>query len=167
MMEKLVLLIFTILIIFVIFTIFITAVFIRTEYEKSMLIYQKREKIRRTYYNSKKKKVAKRKEGMDAKCIEERGKINRKIDYAMFTFDGENIINKMLDNNKISNSVIPSSKQCLFIKMNDKFLICNLSKTENIFLNGMPVKNVREIKYGDFVEIGELTFQFNNIWGVA
>lgn len=166
-MENILWLMCIMLISFIFFTIFITVVFIRTEYEKSMLIYQKREEVRRSHYNMKNKKDVRSKRKTVVKRSNDSKDINRKIGYAMFTFDGENIINKMLDNNKISNSLIPSSKQCLFIKMNDKFLICNLSKTDKIFLNGMPVKNAREIKYGDFVEIGELTFQFNNIWGAA
>lgn len=173
-MEKLLYGIFFMILIFISFTFYVTGCYLRKEYKKAVVIYRKKKKIQSKYYNSKKQKVIKSRIETDIRRTID----NKQIGYARFTFEGENVKDKkltkermkivgVLDGNLIANNLVSSNDRCLFIKVGNKFLICDLFRTNKILLNGIPIDNTCEIRYGDYVEIGEITFQFNNIQFVA
>ena len=165
--------IFFILILFVGFTVYYTLVYLRNEYRKAISAYKKRQEAQRNYFNSQK---VKSKVDTDIRRLSD----NRQIGHARFTFEREGHHSKrkgrgkerleivgVIDGDININNLVASSERCLFIKVNNKFLICDLFKTNKILLNGVPINNACEIKYGDFVEIGKIMFQFNNILFVA
>lgn len=163
--------IFFIIILFVSFSIYYTLVYLRNEYRKALSAYRKRREAQCNYFNSQK---VKSKVETDIRRLSD----NKQIGHARFTFEREGHHSKgkgkeklkivgVIDGDININNLMVSNERCLFIKVNNKFLICDLFKTNKVLLNGVPINNACEIKYGDFVEIGEIMFQFNNILFVA
>lgn len=160
----------------VIYTIYETSKYLKLEYEKANNFYLKKQKRRSNYRVVKKQEFFKNTIKNNVTKIINPKDINEQIGYAILSFKGEN---EQIKNTKIykdrinigrshNNDVVISNdtvsrNQCLIVKKGEKFYICNLSNTNKTLLNGVPVDNTMEIRYGDIVEIGEVTFRFNNV----
>lgn len=164
------------LIILVIYTIYETSIYLKLEYEKAISFYSKRQKKRNNYKVIKKEDVLKNTIKNNITKVINSKNINEQIGYAMLSFNGKNEhikntkiykdrinIGRLHNNDVVINNDTVSRNQCLIVKKGEKFYICNLSNTNKTLLNGMPVDNTMEIKYGDVVEIGEITFRFNDV----
>ena len=60
-----------------------------------------------------------------------------------------------------------SRRQCLIMKRDNRFILKNFSESNITRLNDKIVNNKAEIKYGDTVRIGRLTFKFVDILDVV
>lgn len=175
-MNKIIIIIWTILVILVLYTILETCKFLKVEYATALKNYNQKNKQFR-YFTASKRKESLRNivKNNFTKAIDTQ-QINKQIGYAMLSFqaNGTPINDERIYKDKVSigraneNDIIlkdqtVSREQCLIIKMENKFIICDLSSTNKTLLNGVPVNNNCEIKYGDIVEIGNVRFQFNDI----
>lgn len=106
--------------------------------------------------------------------------INESVGYAFLEFskDGNYITREKMIGDKIKigrdyrNDIIVkdltvSRRQCLIMKRDNKFILKNFSESNITRLNDKIVNNKAEIKYGDTVRIGRLTFKFNDILDVV
>lgn len=57
-----------------------------------------------------------------------------------------------------------SRRQCLIMKRGNKYILKNFAKINITKLNGKKIKKPDEIKYGDIVNIGRVSFKFNNVY---
>lgn len=158
------------------YTLYETLVYLMVEYKKALVYYDKKQKKRKAYRDTKKEEVFKNVIKDNVTKIINAKKINEQIGYAMLSFVGRNEnttdtkmqkekvnVGRSRDNDIVVNDLTVSRQQCLIVKKGYKFYICNLSNTNKTLLNGVPVDNTMEIKYGDIVEIGEITFRFNDV----
>ena len=175
-MNKLIIVIWAILIILALYTIFETYKFLKVEYAIALKHYNQKNKKFRNYTISKRNDSLKNIVKNNFTKAMDTQQINKQIGYAMLSFQTNGVpindekiykdkvsIGRAHENDIILNDRTVSREQCLIIKMENKFIICDLSSTNKTLLNGHPVNNNCEIKYGDMVEIGNVRFQFNDI----
>ncbi len=106
--------------------------------------------------------------------------INENVGYAFLEFskDGNYITREKMIRDKIKigrdyrNDIIikdltVSRRQCLIMKRDNRFILKNFSESNITRLNDKIVNNKAEIKYGDTVRIGRLTFKFVDILDVV
>lgn len=95
----------------------------------------------------------------DLEFLDEKGKITRtfKIRKKLFKLGRDNTNDLILHDSKVSKN------HCLIKCQDKRFLICNQSDVNPIMLNGIVIKGTSEIKYGDIVDIGNTTFRFADI----
>ena len=102
--------------------------------------------------------------------------INERVGYAQLEFlkDGQYISRQKMTQDKIRigrdyrNDIVikdltVSRRQCLIMKKDDKFVLRNSSENNVTCLNDQIIKNKAEIKYGDIVRMGRVTFKFVDI----
>lgn len=163
------------MIVFVFITIYITIPCIKNEYNRSIIAYNKEKRAKSRYYISLQQEGIKSlvKNNITQKINKDQ--VNKQVGYALLRFEskGRNIKDTRINKEKViigrspSNDIVVNDKsisreQCLIVKTGKKFIICNVSKTNDTLLNGMPVNDTSEIKYGDVVEIGNVKFRFND-----
>lgn len=177
-MNKIIIIIWAILIVLVLYTIFETYKFLKVEYATTLKYYNQKNKKFRDYTISRRNESLRNIVKNNFTKAMDTQQINKQIGYAMLSFQTNDtpIKDEKIYKDKISigraneNDIIlkdntVSREQCLIIKMENKFIICDLSSTNKTLLNGLPVNNNCEIKYGDIVEIGKVKFRFNDVVG--
>lgn len=167
--------------VFIMFEVFISAVtfyYLKQQYVRVMKEYYKNE-------NESRKKIIVRNEKIIKKDIIQinttqyidTAEINKQIGLAQLTFSkkGTWLSNEKMTQNRtrigrdprndiVINDYTVSRKQCLIDKEDDKFILKNYSHKNVTRVNGKPVKKHKEIKEGDVVQIGNVTFVFDNIF---
>ena len=102
--------------------------------------------------------------------------VNKQISYARLIFNtngnyltSENISKKIIRigrdprNDIVIRDYTVSRMQCWIVKEKDRFILKNYSYINTTKLNGKTVKKSKEIRYGDVVKIGNITFTFDNV----
>ena len=56
-----------------------------------------------------------------------------------------------------------SRNQCLIRRQNNKFFMCNLSKTNPTIVNGESIENTTDLYFGDTIKIADYTLRFQKI----
>lgn len=161
---------------YVLYTLYTTASYLRFEYKKALAYYTKKQRAKRNFRSLKKEEHFRNTiRNNITSCVNSK-QINEQVGYAMLSFRGNNDfvrdtkiyketvnIGRAQDNDIVISNQTVSRNQCLIIKKGEKFYICDVSSTNKTLLNGLPVNNTCEIKYGDIVEIGEVMFRFNDV----
>lgn len=165
-----------IFILFEFFIMIITYYYLKQEYVKASGRYCKKnyevEKNNIAKKEKPKKNIVKMNitQHIDAKII------NEQVGYAQLEFirDGGYISSQRMFQDKVRigrdyrNDIVikdltVSRQQCLITKRDSIFVLRNFSDKNITRLNDKVIKNKAEIKYGDVVTIGRVTFRFNNI----
>ncbi len=153
-----------------------TYYYLKREYAKALEDYYRNQFEIRRYFNIKKNEARKSIVQMNITDYIDTQEINEQLESVQFEFakEGNHIVTERISKSKIHigrdsrNDIIikdrtVSKQQCIIIKRDGRFLLKNLSDRNATRVNGEVVSRKREIKYGDFIEIGKISFRFNNI----
>lgn len=158
------------------FVIFAAFCSLKREYDKAVKEYNESKREIRTYIIEKKDTAMKNMVKMNMTEIIDVNEINRKLESVQLIFlrEGQYIGSREISTKKIRigrdqrNDIVindrsVSRKQCLIVKEGDIFILKNYSQSNTTKLNGKIVTRSREIKYGDVVGIGKITFTFDSV----
>lgn len=158
------------------FILFITFCYLRREYIKAIEESNENKRKIKTYIIEKKDIAIKNIIKMNKTEIIDVQEIKKQLEYVqlIFLLDGNYIGGGEISNEKIRigrdprndiviNNRTVSRKQCLIVKENNTFILKNYSYANKTRLNGKIVKKSKEIKYGDVVKIGNISFTFDSV----
>lgn len=158
------------------FVIFAALSYLKREYYKAVEDYNKSKREVKTYIIEKKDTALNNIVKINKTQIIDAQEINRKLEFVQLIFlrEGEFIGSREISNEKIRigrdprndiviNNRTVSRKQCQIVKEKDIFILKNYSYANTTRLNGEMVKKSKEIKYGDVVKIGNITFTFDSV----
>lgn len=176
-MSKLFLFMLLVFVIIISLYIYIFFIYLLNQYKKATIKFNKKKLNAKRYYDTIREKNRNKQIKNNTTEILDHDLINSLVGYAVIEFIDEHgrilktqtifksnlSIGREESNDIVLRGQTVSRNQCLIMRQNNIFFICNLSKTNPTLLNGVAIENTRKLLFGDVIKISNYTLRFQDV----